>query len=172
MLILSVFDMSSSLEFAVDPPRTRTIDDVQADVIQMKEAGHTHTEVLSWLQSEGLECSQATLEHRLRLWGVRRKATANSSDTELVRRVHDLFHETLLSDSQIALRLAEEEGYEATARQIKKIRLDNGWQRRYRDHGTRGSASLIPIAFAVQACHLKTPISCLRQRLSTFGTHS
>jgi hypothetical protein len=42
--------------------------------------GHTNTELLDWLKQHGIIASPATLEHRLRKWGVRRKAATQIDD--------------------------------------------------------------------------------------------
>ena len=42
---------------------------------------------------------------------------------ELTERVNYLFHHTLLSDSQIAIKIAEEDGLQSSANQIQEIRL-------------------------------------------------
>jgi hypothetical protein len=52
---------------------------------------------------------------------VRRKTAVPITD-ELAERVNWLFHHTLLNDSQIASRIAEEDGLQITANQIREIR--------------------------------------------------
>lgn len=46
----------------------------------MKQQGHTNTELLDWLKQHGIIASPATLEHRLRKWGVRRKVATQIDD--------------------------------------------------------------------------------------------
>jgi hypothetical protein len=94
----------------------------------MKRAGHTHNEILSWLQEMGIRVSLSTLSRRLRDWGLRRRTKVTVSD-ELAERVNFLFHHTLLSDSQIASKIADEDGLETTENQVQEIRLLFGWER-------------------------------------------
>jgi hypothetical protein len=68
---------------------------------RLQEEGFTHKELRAWLASEGIKCSQSTLERRLRSWGLRGKAATEITD-ELAERVNDLFHHSLLTDTQIA----------------------------------------------------------------------
>ena len=63
------------------------IDDLQTQVIQLKEQGFTHKQVLDWLANEGIQCTLRTLERRLQQRGVRREvATAKVTD-EIAERV-------------------------------------------------------------------------------------
>jgi len=105
------------------PPALRPeIDDLEPQIIHLKEQGFTHKQVLDWLEEQGFQCTLRTLERRLRAWGVRRRAAAEISD-ELAERVNDLFHHTLLTDTQIAARIAEEDGLQTSASQVKQIVL-------------------------------------------------
>jgi hypothetical protein len=49
---------------------------------------------------------------------------------ELAERVNYLFHHTLLSDSQIAIKIAEDDRLQSSANQVQEIRLLFGWHRR------------------------------------------
>jgi hypothetical protein len=63
--------------------------------------------------------------------GVRRNALTQVPITdELAERVNYLFHHSLLSDSQIAIKIAEEDGLQTSANQVQEIRLLFGWHRR------------------------------------------
>jgi hypothetical protein len=93
------------------------IEDVKSQIVKKKE-GSTHKQVIAWLQDEGIQCSRATLECRLREWGVRRN-TATPANDILIQRVGELFHRNLLSDSQIAGRISEEDGFPTTTNQIQ-----------------------------------------------------
>jgi hypothetical protein len=48
---------------------------------------------------------------------------------KLAERVNSLFHHTLLSDSQITIKIAEEDGLQSSANQIQEIKLLFGWYR-------------------------------------------
>jgi hypothetical protein len=117
------------------------IDDFQLQLSDMKRDGYTHNELLSWLQEKGIRTSDKTLRRRLQIWGVssRRRGTEvdlNSGDRadKLAERVNYLFHHTLLSDSQIAIKIAEEDGLQNSANQIQEIRLPFGWHRQNLTH--------------------------------------
>jgi len=98
------------------------IDNYQQDIISYKTAGSTNAEILAWLENNGVSTSERTLERRLKAWGCRRNTNASASSIP-ISRVRDLFHVNLLSDSEIAAKLAEEYGLECTSNQIKEIRL-------------------------------------------------
>jgi len=98
------------------------IDDFQLQITHMKRDGHTHNQVLIWLQEQGIYTSITTLKRRLQIWGVHQHSRVQLSD-ELAERVNWLFHHTLLSDSQIASRIADEDGLETTENQVQEIRL-------------------------------------------------
>jgi len=48
---------------------------------------------------------------------------------ELAERVNYLFHHSLLCDSQIAIKIAEEDGLRSSANHVQEIRLLFGWHR-------------------------------------------
>jgi hypothetical protein len=85
--------------------------------------------VLVWLQEQGIYTSITTLKRRLQIWGVHQHSRVQLSD-ELAERVNWLFHHTLLADSQIASRIADEDGLEITKNQVQEIRLLFDWERR------------------------------------------
>ena len=112
------------------------IDDFQLQLSNLKKDGHTHNELLLWLQEKGIHISDRTLKRRLQIWGVPSRCRPtevdlNSGDRadELAERVNYLFHHTLLSDSQIAIKIAEEDGLQSSANQVQEIRLLFGWYR-------------------------------------------
>src|SRR5271155_2979778 len=56
--------------------------------------------------------------------GVRRNAVTQVPITDgLAERVNYLFHHSLLSDSQIAIKMAEEDGLQSSTNQVQEIRL-------------------------------------------------
>jgi hypothetical protein len=118
-------------EAAPTPPNL-TIDHFQPQLSRLKEEGLTNKQLLDWLlEEEGIQCTLRTLERRLQEWGVRRNAMTQVPITdELAERVNYLFHHTLLSDSQIAIKIAEEDGLQSSANQVQEIRLLFGWHRR------------------------------------------
>src|SRR5438552_1137917 len=81
----------------------------QLEITEIKRAGHTHNEILSWLQEMGIRVSLSTLGRQLRDWGLRRRTKVTITD-ELAERVNFLFHHTLLFDSQIASKITNEDG--------------------------------------------------------------
>jgi hypothetical protein len=55
-------------------------------------------------------------------------ATQTPITDELAERVSHIFHHTLLSDSPIAIKIAEEDGLQSSANQVQEIRLLFGWR--------------------------------------------
>jgi hypothetical protein len=108
-------------------PRS-AINTYKDDILELKEEGIPNNEVLSWLQERGITVGDTTLRMRLKEWGWSKKTTVPQSP-ELISRVNHLFHHTLLSDSQIAERIAEEDGLPTTKNQIYEIRMRHGWKR-------------------------------------------
>ena len=97
-------------------PTALTIDHFQPQLSQLKKEGLTNKQLLDWLLENGIQCTLRTLERRLQQWGIRRNAVTQMLITdELAERVNYLFHHTLLSDSQIAIKIAEEDGLQSSA---------------------------------------------------------
>jgi hypothetical protein len=104
------------------------VDDFQLQITHMKRNGHTHNQVLSWLRDQGVTIGITSLKERLQSWGVCRSTIVPLSD-DLAEQVNWIFHYTLLSDRQIATKIANEDGLETTKNQVQEIRLLFGWER-------------------------------------------
>ena len=85
--------------------------DFQLQLENLKRDGYTNSRLLSWLHEQGIHTSDQALKRRLQVWGVpshrrRTEVDLNSVDRadELAERVNYLFHHTLLSSSQIAIK--------------------------------------------------------------------
>jgi hypothetical protein len=98
---------------------TNALNTYQLEITEMKRAGHTYSEILSWLQEMGIRVSLSTLNRQLRDWGLRRRTKGTVGD-ELSERVNFLFHHTLLSDSQIASKIRDEDGLETSDNQVQR----------------------------------------------------
>jgi|ERR1700722_11245403 hypothetical protein len=61
---------------------------------------------LAWLENNGVSTLERTLERRLKTWGCNRNTKVPASAIP-VSRVRGLFHVNLLSDGEIAAKLAE-----------------------------------------------------------------
>jgi hypothetical protein len=85
------------------------LDDFESQIIRLQDEGHTYRQIIDWLTSEGITTFTRTLQRRLQLWGARRNTRVKISD-ELAERVNFYFHHSVLSDSQIARRIADEDG--------------------------------------------------------------
>jgi len=96
-----------------------------------------HSIVVDWAligltqQCQISTTTKRTLERRLKAWGCNRNTKVPASAIP-VSRVRDLFHVNLLSDGEIAAKLAEEDGLECTSNQIQEIRLAERLLRRNR----------------------------------------
>jgi hypothetical protein len=61
--------------------------------------------------------------------GIRRTdATQTPITDELAERVSYIFHHTLLSDSHIAIKIAEDAGLQSSANRVQEIQLLFGWR--------------------------------------------
>jgi hypothetical protein len=110
-------------------PRTQIELDQFRDEIERQIAlNHTQPEILNWLARQGAIISRNTLSSRVNAWATDRSRTA-SSDATLVSAVDTAFHTSQHSDQTIANNL-NTAGLATTQRQIKRIRLANGWRRR------------------------------------------
>jgi len=130
---LAMFSMAHVVDTEAGPtPPNLTLDDFQPQLSRLKEEGLTNKQLLDWLLDEkGIHCTLRTLQRRLQQWGIRSNAVAQIPITdELAERVNYLFHHSLLSDSQIAIKIAEEDGLQSSANQVQEIRLLFGWHRR------------------------------------------
>ena len=136
MLTSSDLAMSSSMNHVVgtEPAPTApilTLDHFQPPLSRLNEEGLTNKQLLDWLLEEKeIQCTLRSLERRLQQWGVRCNAMTQVPITDkLAERVNYLFHHSLLSDSQIAIKIAEEDGLQSSANQVQEIRLLFGWHR-------------------------------------------
>jgi hypothetical protein len=106
--------------------------DEHKDDIQAMINDHTNKEIVQELSQRGFQTSLRSLERRLQIWGFRRHSGARGTNTPvseaLINAVDDLFHHTLLNDTQIAARLLEQ-GLQTTGRQVRSIRQRSGWLR-------------------------------------------
>ena len=75
----------------------------------MKLQGVQTSEMVSWLRSMGCETSEPTLKRRFRDWGVRRNTYEPVTD-HLISRIKDLYRHNLLSDMEIAKKIADQDG--------------------------------------------------------------
>ena len=121
--------MSSPSNFNLTTPRLRPskIDFFEQDLIQLKQEGYTNQQLFAWVEEraqglgQGSKPTMRTLERRLAEWSACHNTSIPITD-ELAERVNDLFHHTLLDDSQIAARIREDDGYPTTPRQVREIR--------------------------------------------------
>ena len=135
-MVLITIDLTMPLPLQLTP----TIEDHQLSLIQLKDDGFTNLELQEWLQRRGVTTPISTLERRLQLGGVRRRTRAEVTE-ELVGRVSHPFHHSLLTDSQIAGRITEDDGIPTSCNQVKVIRLKNGWLRRHNTPGVDRQAT-------------------------------
>jgi hypothetical protein len=73
---------------------------------------YTNKEIVQELLQRGFQTSQRSLERRLQIWGFRRQSGVRGTNTPisetLINAVDDLFHYTLLNDTQIAAKLLKQ----------------------------------------------------------------
>jgi hypothetical protein len=110
-------------------PRTQIeLDQFRGEIERRIASKHTQPEILNWLARKGAIISRNTLSSRVNAWATDRNRTA-SSDTTLVSAVDAAFHTSQHNDQTIANTLSAT-GLATTQRQVKRIRLANGWRRR------------------------------------------
>jgi hypothetical protein len=107
------------------------IDEFEDDLQQLKNEGSTMAELVAYLSERGIQTSLRTLERRFQAWGIRERTGQPITDA-LANRVKDIYRSSLLSDSEIASKIAEEEGLSLSPWQVSKIRRQHGLLRRIR----------------------------------------
>ena len=106
-----------------------TIDNFKEQISIQHANGNKDADILLWLQSQGLIVGKNTLRRRYEDWGLSKNSVWTTTP-ELVSQIEDLYLKNLLTDSQIAERVIDDNGYRPSARQVKQIRLQNHLQRR------------------------------------------
>jgi hypothetical protein len=96
--------------------------------------------ILAWLARppRNVVVSKITLQRRLTQWGITRRP-AEPRDNDLIAAIDDIFHHTLHNDKDIAKTL-NTRGFSTTPRQVKNIRLSQGWRHRNRDEDDKVAA--------------------------------
>src|SRR5271154_6341218 len=112
------------------------IDDWELQIRELLAMQTTQGQILIWLSQQGVAVSERTLRRRLEAWQASRGTTVRSNDVrfeQLVEAVNHLFHHNpTYSDARIAQRLRGD-GLHTTGRQVKTIRLKQGWYRHVDD---------------------------------------
>jgi SOS response regulatory protein OraA/RecX len=112
----------------VDSPTPDPFNEHKND-IQAMIKDHTSKEVVQELSQRGFQTSQRSLERRLQIWGFQQQSGTRGTNTPvseaLIKAVSNLFHHTLLNDTQIVARLLEQ-GLQTTDRQVRSIRQRSG----------------------------------------------
>jgi hypothetical protein len=93
---------------------------------------HTQREILGWLAGQGMIISMPTLQRRIQSWGASTRTTTPSTDQILIDSIAHESHTTSANDQTIADRLCAQ-GIDTTRRQVKRVRLQQGWRRREDD---------------------------------------
>jgi hypothetical protein len=93
--------------------------------------------ILAWLSRRGIVVSLATLQRRLAQWGITRRADPLEED--LIAAIDDIFHHTLHNDKDIAKTL-NTRGFNTNLRQVKSIRLSQGWRHRNKNENNKVAA--------------------------------
>ena len=95
----------------------------QEVILALRESGATINDILYWLETEEQKkIGRTTLYRYLKEWAapIQRKAL---TDDQIHTFVLPLAQRTLLSDTKIASNLAANEGFDISARQVKRARL-------------------------------------------------
>jgi hypothetical protein len=70
MMLMSIGFIENPMAAPQVIPSHLQIDEFQLQITHMKRDGHTHNQVLTWLQEQGIHISITTLKRRLQIWGV------------------------------------------------------------------------------------------------------
>jgi site-specific recombinase XerC len=89
------------------------MDDLKQQLQEMNEQGETHAKMISWLHSMGHSISERTLRRRFQQWGLKKNTSEPVTD-HLLNRVQDLYQHGLLSDTEIAQKIADQDGLQPT----------------------------------------------------------
>jgi hypothetical protein len=102
-------------------------DEIERRLLQNHQG---HAEVLAWLETEGVTIALNTLRRRCKDWGTTRRAL--TSDAAVIAQVEELYFSTHKDDEAIASAL-HIQGLHTSARQVREIRMTNGWLHRAGD---------------------------------------
>jgi hypothetical protein len=110
------------------PPATIDLEPYRDEIERRLLQNHQgHTEVLAWLETEGVTIAPRTLKRRCKDWGATRRAL--TSNTAVIALVEELYFSTHKDDEAIASAL-HIQGLHTSARQVREIRIANGWLHR------------------------------------------
>lgn len=104
-------------------------------VEQLVQRNIPHDRILDWLHAQGYNIGKRTFERRIQAWGICSRHAISSATAEpaaiegFVKELSLSFH---LQDTQIASYIRSQYGFNTTPRQIKRIRLKNGWKKNWR----------------------------------------
>ena len=106
------------------------LDPFKAEMQNRIAAGESQKDVRRWLAAKGVQIHRNTLSTRLQEWQwTPTQVQVPSIDATLVAEVDSAFHTTHHDDQTIADNIAAS-GIPTTHRQVKRIRLTQGWRRR------------------------------------------
>ena len=105
-----------------------SLEPYQERLIGMKQEGKSYNEMIDWLLINGVDISKRSLERRFSDWGA--TLPHNLVTPEVVCQVEELYHHSLLSDAEIAKKIAENNGPNLSARQVKRLRDTHSLTRR------------------------------------------
>ena len=110
------------------PAPQMDLDPFKAEIQDRIAAGESQKDVRRWLAAKGVQIHRNTLSTRLLEWQGT-STQVPSIDATLVAEVDSAFHTTHHDDQTIADNIAAS-GIPTTHRQVKRIRLTQGWRRR------------------------------------------
>ena len=110
------------------PAPQMDLDPFKAEIQDRIAAGESPKDVRRWLAAQGVQIHRNTLYKRLQEWQGP-STQVPSLDATLVAEVDSAFHTTHHDDQTIAHNITAS-GIPTTHRQVKRIRLTQGWRRR------------------------------------------
>src|SRR6266516_1896513 len=136
---------------AAQSDRSRRVPWFTGEIERRIALKHTQPQILDWLAQQGATISRNTLSTRVNAWATDHSRTA-SSDATLVSAVDTAFHTSQHSDQTIANNLSTA-GLATTQRQVKRVRLANGWRRRANNDDQLAEMRAETFALVKQALH-------------------
>jgi Clr5 domain len=102
----------------------------KAEIISLFRCDHSADSIAKILHDKyNLQITDRTIRSRLQEWGIRKRNRTISSDPILHRRIKILFFQVGLEEKEM-LQILQAEGFEITARTLRRLRSRLGLRRR------------------------------------------
>ena len=113
------------------PRPPKDFDQFRDEIERRLAQGHTQSQIRNWLAARGVRVSKNTLSTRIVSWKASRHSRTADSNPALLAAIETEYHTTHHDDRAIAEAITAQ-GLHTTERQVKRLRLANGWRHRHR----------------------------------------